>query len=70
MSLVHWSHLSSSSFKISVEVLGMELTLAVQTAADIDRINPDLTRQVIENAGNLLSLSSVFKTVLRYFQMP
>ena len=34
----------------------MELTLAVQTAADIDRINPDLTRQVIENAGNLFIL--------------
>lgn len=32
---------------------GMELTLAVQTASDIDRINPDLTKQVIENAGNL-----------------
>ncbi|MEK6626251.1 MAG: TraM recognition domain-containing protein, partial [Bdellovibrionota bacterium] len=35
---------------------GMELTLAVQSAADIDRINPDLTRQVIENAGNLFIL--------------
>ncbi|MBI2522050.1 MAG: DUF853 family protein [Bdellovibrio sp.] len=35
---------------------GMELTLAVQTAADIDRINPELTRQVIENAGNLFIL--------------
>lgn len=32
---------------------GMELTLAVQTASDIDRVNPDLTKQVIENAGNL-----------------
>jgi len=31
----------------------MELTLAVQTASDIDRVNPDLTKQVIENAGNL-----------------
>ncbi len=35
---------------------GMELTLAVQTASDIDRVNPDLTRQVIENAGNLFIL--------------
>lgn len=35
---------------------GMELTLAVQTASDIDRINPDLTKQVIENAGNLFIL--------------
>lgn len=32
---------------------GMELTLAVQTASDIDRVNPDLTKQVIENAGNI-----------------
>lgn len=35
---------------------GMELTLAVQTASDIDRVNPDLTKQVIENAGNLFIL--------------
>jgi len=35
---------------------GMELTLAVQTASDIDRISPDLTKQVIENAGNLFIL--------------
>jgi conjugal transfer pilus assembly protein TraD len=35
---------------------GIELTLAVQTASDIDRINPDLTKQVIENAGNLFVL--------------
>lgn len=35
---------------------GMELTLAVQTASDIDRVNPELTKQVIENAGNLFIL--------------
>jgi len=35
---------------------GMELTIAVQTASDIDRVNPDLTKQVIENAGNLFVL--------------
>jgi len=35
---------------------GMELTMAVQTASDIDRINPDLTKQIIENAGNLFVL--------------
>lgn len=35
---------------------GIELTLAVQTPADIDRVNPDLTKQVIENAGNLFIL--------------
>ncbi len=35
---------------------GMELTLAVQTASDIDRVNPELTKQVIENAANLFIL--------------
>jgi hypothetical protein len=35
---------------------GMELTLAVQTASDIDKVNPELTKQVIENAGNLFIL--------------
>lgn len=35
---------------------GMELTLAVQTASDIDRISPDLTKQIVENAGNLFVL--------------
>lgn len=35
---------------------GIELTLAVQTSADIDKISPDLTRQVIENAGNIFIL--------------
>jgi len=34
----------------------MELTIAVQTASDIDRVSPDLTKQVIENAGNLFVL--------------
>lgn len=34
----------------------MELTVAVQTASDIDRVNPDLTKQVIENAGNMFIL--------------
>ncbi len=32
---------------------GMQLTMAVQTAADIDRIDPALTRQIIENASNI-----------------
>lgn len=35
---------------------GIELTLAVQTASDIDRVSPDLTKQVIENAGNMFVL--------------
>ena len=32
---------------------GIELTMAVQSASDIDRVNPDLTKQIIENAGSL-----------------
>lgn len=35
---------------------GIELTMAVQTASDIDRVNPDLTKQIIENAANLFVL--------------
>jgi conjugal transfer pilus assembly protein TraD len=35
---------------------GMELTLAVQTASDIDRVSSDLTKQIIENAANLFVL--------------
>jgi conjugal transfer pilus assembly protein TraD len=35
---------------------GMELTLAVQSPSDIDRVDPSLTKQVIENAGNLFIL--------------
>lgn len=35
---------------------GMELTLAVQTASDIDRVNTELTKQVIENAANIFIL--------------
>ncbi len=32
---------------------GIELTLAVQTASDIDRIDKDLTKQIIENSSNI-----------------
>jgi len=35
---------------------GIELTVAVQTPADIDRIDPFLTKQVIENVGNTFIL--------------
>jgi conjugal transfer pilus assembly protein TraD len=35
---------------------GIELTLAVQTASDINRINSDLTKQIVENSGNLFIL--------------
>lgn len=40
---------------------GIELTIAVQTVADIDRISPELTRQIIENAGNLFVLKQRLK---------
>jgi len=46
---------------------GMELTLAVQTSADIDRVNPELTRQVIENAGNLFILKQRLTDSAQYF---
>lgn len=46
---------------------GMELTLAVQTASDIDRVNPDLTKQVIENAGNLFILKQRLDTSASLF---
>lgn len=35
---------------------GIELNLAVQTASDIDRVNPDLTKQIMENSGNMFIL--------------
>jgi hypothetical protein len=35
---------------------GIELTMAVQTASDINRIDPELTLQIIENANNLFIL--------------
>lgn len=46
---------------------GMELTLAVQTASDIDRVNPDLTKQVIENAGNLFILKQRLQDGAAFF---
>lgn len=41
---------------------GIELTMAVQTASDIDRVDPDLTKQVIENAGNLFVMKQRLDT--------
>ena len=35
---------------------GIEITTAVQTASDIDRIDPSLTKQIIENSANLFIL--------------
>ncbi|OFZ16844.1 MAG: hypothetical protein A2X86_13010 [Bdellovibrionales bacterium GWA2_49_15] len=46
---------------------GIELTMAVQTPADIDRVNPDLTRQIVENAGNLFILKQRLDTSSSFF---
>jgi hypothetical protein len=35
---------------------GIEITMAVQTPSDIDKLNKDLTLQIIENSGNLFVL--------------
>jgi conjugal transfer pilus assembly protein TraD len=35
---------------------GIDLTMAIQTTADIDKISPELTVQVMENAANLFIL--------------
>lgn len=35
---------------------GMELSIAVQTASDIDRVDPSLTKQILENSGNYFIL--------------
>lgn len=46
---------------------GIELTLAFQTAADIDRVDPTLTRQIIENAGNLFILKQRLQDSAEFF---
>ncbi len=46
---------------------GIELTMAVQTPADIDRVNPDLTKQVVENSGNLFILKQRLDTSAAFF---
>ena len=46
---------------------GIELTLAVQTASDIDRINSDLTKQIIENSGNLFVLKQRMADSAKFF---
>ena len=35
---------------------GIEITMAVQTASDIDRIDPSLTKQILENSANIFVL--------------
>ena len=46
---------------------GMELTISVQTASDIDRVNPDLTKQVIENVGNMFVLKQRLDASASFF---
>ncbi|HAZ12506.1 MAG: hypothetical protein A2X86_19810 [Bdellovibrionales bacterium GWA2_49_15] len=46
---------------------GIELTMAVQTPADIDRVSPDLTRQIVENSGNLFILKQRLDTSASFF---
>ena len=46
---------------------GIELTMAVQTTADIDRVSPDLTRQIVENVGNLFILKQRLDTSASFF---
>jgi len=46
---------------------GIELTMAVQTPSDIDRVNPDLTRQVLENSGNLFIFKQRLDTAASLF---
>ena len=46
---------------------GMELTVAVQTASDIDRISPELTKQVMENSGNIFIMKQRLADSAQYF---
>lgn len=46
---------------------GIELTMAVQTPSDIDRVNPDLTKQVVENSGNLFILKQRLDSSASFF---
>lgn len=46
---------------------GIELTLAFQTGADIDRVNPDLTRQIIENTANIFILKQRLQDSAAFF---
>lgn len=46
---------------------GIELTVAVQSPADIDRIDSSLTKQIIENAGNLFILKQRIQEYASFF---
>lgn len=46
---------------------GIELTMAVQTIADINTVNPELTNQIIENANNVFILKQRLEFNATYF---
>jgi len=46
---------------------GIELTMAVQSGSDIDRVNPDLTKQIIENAGSLFIMKQRLEDAASFF---
>ncbi len=46
---------------------GIELTMAVQSTSDIDRVNPDLTKQIVENAGNIFVMKQRLQDGASFF---
>ncbi|MBL7665619.1 MAG: DUF87 domain-containing protein [Bacteriovoracaceae bacterium] len=46
---------------------GIELTVAVQTAADINKISPELLNQIIENSGNYFVLKQRLDEAATFF---
>ncbi len=46
---------------------GIELTMAVQSGSDIDRVNPDLTKQIVENAGNIFVMKQRLQDGASFF---
>ncbi len=46
---------------------GIELTMAVQSGADIDRISPDLTKQIVENSSNIFILKQRLDASASFF---
>ncbi len=46
---------------------GIELTMAVQTPCDIDRVNESLTSQIIENSGNIFVMKQRLEDAASFF---
>lgn len=46
---------------------GIELTMAIQTNADIDRLNLSLTKQIIENCGNIFVMKQRLDEAASFF---